>query len=184
MRVSVPLNQAYKLINHGPTTLVTSAGKGRTNVMAAAWVMGLDYDPARICAVLSAASFTRELVQASGEFVVNVPTVGMREAVYASGQHNGREIDKIAARGFGTVPASRVAPPLIEGCVAWLECRVVPEPGIAERYDLFVADVVAAWADDRVWKGEWVFDAHPELRTLHHLSKGVFLTTGERLVAG
>ena len=36
-RVAVPLPKAYRLLNHGPTVLVSSAHAGRRNVMAAAW---------------------------------------------------------------------------------------------------------------------------------------------------
>jgi flavin reductase (DIM6/NTAB) family NADH-FMN oxidoreductase RutF len=59
MRVSVPLRRAYKLINHGPTTLITSAAGGRRNVMTAAWVMALDYEPAKLVAVIASGSPAR-----------------------------------------------------------------------------------------------------------------------------
>jgi flavin reductase (DIM6/NTAB) family NADH-FMN oxidoreductase RutF len=181
MRVEVPLRRAYKLINHGPTTLIASAAGGRRNVMAAAWVMALDYDPARIAAVIARDTFTRKLVEASGEFTVNVPTLGMIDAVYAAGQVSGESVDKFAAQGFVAAPASKVRAPLIEGCAAWLECRVIPEPRMAERYDLFVADVVVAWADDASFvDGVWQFPSD-ERRTLHHLSAGVFMTSGDRV---
>ena len=184
MRVAVPLRRAYKLINHGPTTLITSASGGRRNVMAAAWVMGIDYDPARVTAVIDSDTYTRRLVEESGEFVVNVPTLAMIDTVYAVGKVSGADEDKFAVHGLATAPASLVAAPLLEGCAAWLECRVIPEPGVQERYDLFVADVLAAWADDASFvDGVFAFpdDAH---RTLHHLSAGVFLTSGDRVKAG
>jgi flavin reductase (DIM6/NTAB) family NADH-FMN oxidoreductase RutF len=151
--------------------------------MAAAWVMGLDIDPPRVAAVIASDTHTRELVEETGEFVVNVPTLAMLDTVYAVGKVSGSEEDKFAERGLTTAPASAVAAPLLEGCAAWLECRVIPEPGIQERYDLFVADVLAAWADDASFvDGLWHFpdDAH---RTLHHLSAGVFLTSGDPVKA-
>ncbi len=176
MRVAVPLKRAYRLINHGPTTLITSAAGERRNVMAAAWVMPLDFDPPKLGAVIAQGTFTRELVDASGEFTVNVPTAAMVDETYACGSASGRELDKLAK--LATAPASIVKAPLVEGCAAWLECRVIPEPAMAERYDLFVADVVAAWADDALFAdGEWRLD-RPEVRSLHHLSRGHFLTAG------
>ncbi len=36
MHKPVPPSQAYRLINHGPTILVTAAHAGRRNIMAAA----------------------------------------------------------------------------------------------------------------------------------------------------
>jgi flavin reductase (DIM6/NTAB) family NADH-FMN oxidoreductase RutF len=179
MRVSVPLRRAYKLINHGPTTLITTASGERRNVMTAAWVMAIDYEPARVVAVIASGSFTRELVEASGEFVVNVPTARMLDAVYAAGKASGEEGDKFASLGLTTAPGSIVRAPLLEGCAAWLECRVIPEPHIQERYDLFVADVVAAWADDASFVDDaWRFPGDQD-RTLHHISGGVFITSGD-----
>ena len=182
-RDPVLLRRAYKLINHGPTTLITSAAGGRRNVMAAAWVMGLDYEPARVAAVIASGTLTRKLVDASGEFAVNIPTVAMAPAVYAVGQVSGEDEDKFASQAFETLPASIVKAPLIGGCAAWLECKVISEPGIQERYDLFVAEVVAAWADPESFvDGVWQFPSDDK-RTIHHLSGGVFLTSGERVDA-
>jgi flavin reductase (DIM6/NTAB) family NADH-FMN oxidoreductase RutF len=179
MRVSVPLRRAYKLINHGPTTLITTASGERRNVMTAAWVMAIDFEPARVVAVIAADTFTRELVEASGEFAVNVPTARMLDAVYAAGKASGEDADKFATLGLTASPASMVGAPLLEGCAAWLECRVVPEPQMQERYDLFVADVVAAWADDASFVDDaWRFPGDED-RTLHHISGGVFVTSGQ-----
>ncbi|HEX4824487.1 MAG TPA: flavin reductase family protein [Candidatus Polarisedimenticolaceae bacterium] len=180
-RVSVPLRRAYKLINHGPTTLITSAADGKQNVMAAAWVMGLDYDPAKVAAVIAADTFTRPLIEKSGEFVVNVPTAAMAEAVYAAGTASGEDENKFEKYALETSPASIVQAPFIEGCAAWLECKVVPEPYMQEKYDLFVGDVVAAWADpDSFVDGVWQF-VSDDKRTIHHLSGGVFLASGDRV---
>jgi flavin reductase (DIM6/NTAB) family NADH-FMN oxidoreductase RutF len=182
-RVSVPLRRACKLINHGPTTMVSSSSGGRQNVMTAAWVMPLDLDPPKIAAVIAADSYTRTLIEASGELVVNVPPVAMKDEAFAAGQSSGEDTDKIAELGLATSPASLVAAPLIERCVAWLECRVIPEPGIQERYDLFVCDVLAAWADgDLFVDGLWRFPTDDK-RTLHHLSGGVFLVSGDPVKA-
>ena len=72
----VPLPQAYRLLNHGPTVLVSSAAGARRNVMAAAWCMPLDFDPPKIVVVIDKSTFTRELISASGEFAINVPPRG------------------------------------------------------------------------------------------------------------
>jgi flavin reductase (DIM6/NTAB) family NADH-FMN oxidoreductase RutF len=41
--------------------------------MAAAWNMALDFDPPKVAVVIDKSTLTRELVEASGEFVLNVP---------------------------------------------------------------------------------------------------------------
>jgi hypothetical protein len=40
----VPLPKAYRLLNHGPTVLVSAAHNGQRNIMAAAWAMPLDFN--------------------------------------------------------------------------------------------------------------------------------------------
>ncbi|MFP2903861.1 flavin reductase family protein [Pyxidicoccus sp. 3LFB2] len=184
MRVPLELRRAYKLLNHGPTTLVTSAAQGRTNVMAAAWAMPIDFEPPKVAVVIAEGTFTRELVDASGEFTLCVPTRAQMNQVYAVGSDSGRDEDKWASSGLRAAPASVVKAPLVEGCVGWLECRVLSEPDVQRKYDLFIAEVVAAWVEDSVWKdGGWDFSAGDEYRPIHHLAGGVFFATGERMQA-
>jgi hypothetical protein len=38
-RIPVPLSTCYRLLNHGPTVMVSSAHGGKANVMSAAWSM-------------------------------------------------------------------------------------------------------------------------------------------------
>ena len=177
-RVAVPLPKAYRLLNHGPTVLVSSAHGGRRNVMAAAWSMPLDFDPPKVAVVIDKATLTRELVEASGEFVLNVPSRQQAALTLAVGTQSGREIDKFAKVGVGET-ASMVGAPLIEGCLAWLECRVIGESHIQQTYDLFLAEVVAAWADPAVFSnGRWHFpDA--QQRSIHYQAGGSFFATGD-----
>jgi flavin reductase (DIM6/NTAB) family NADH-FMN oxidoreductase RutF len=178
-RVAVPLAKAYRLLNHGPTVLVSSAHGGRRNVMAAAWSMPLDFDPPKVAVVIDKATLTRELVEASGEFVLNVPSRQQAALTLAVGTTSGRDVDKFSLAGANAAGASAVGAPLVEGCLAWLECRVIGEPHIQQAYDLFLGEVVAAWADPAAFSdGRWHFpDA--ERRSIHYLSGGSFFATGD-----
>ncbi len=51
---AVPLEKAYRLINHGPTVLVSAQHDGVDDVMAAAWCCGLDYTPPKLTEIRSA----------------------------------------------------------------------------------------------------------------------------------
>lgn len=178
-RTAVELNKAYLLLNHGPVTLVSSAAGERRNVMAASWAMPLDFDPPKVAVVIDRSTLTRELVEASGEFVLNIPSLRIAETVLQAGSVSGREGDKLAALEITTSPASAVGAPLVEGCLGWLECRVIPEPENQRKYDLFVAEVVAAWADPAVFSnGRWSFQ-DGEKRTIHYRAGGHFFATGD-----
>lgn len=178
MRQPVELAKAYLLLNHGPVTLVGSAHAGRSNVMAASWAMPLDFDPPKVLLVIDKNTLTRELVDASGEFTLNIPARPQAEAVVKAGSGSGRDGDKWAATGLVPMGAAQVQAPLVGCCVAWLECKVIEEQHNQQRYDLFIAEVVAAWADDAAFSnGRWHF-AEPALRTLHYSAGGTFFETG------
>lgn len=190
MKSFVELDKAYRLLNHGPTVLVTTAHGEQRNIMAAAWNMPLDFDPPKIAIVIDKNTYSRELMEASGSFVINVPCRAQAEMVVQVGSSSGRELlgkdpdNKFAAFDLPTMPASKVEAPLLAGCVAWLECKVISEPHNQNTYDLFLAEVVAAWADERVFSdGRWHFEGHDDLRTIHHIAGGNFMAIGQAFKA-
>lgn len=189
-RQSVPLDKAYRLLNHGPTVLVSAAADGRRNIMAAAWAMPLDFSPPKVAVVLDKSTYTRQLLERSGHFALQVPVRAQIDVVNALGSVSGADAqtlggrDKFNAFGLQTFAGTTIDAPLLEGCAAWLECRLLPEPAIQATYDLFLGEVIAAQADPRVFsQGRWHFDGHDDLRTLHHVAGGHFLLPGEALDA-
>ena len=186
---AVDLPRTYRLLNHGPVTLVTSAHGERRNIMAAAWAMPLDFDPPKVAVVIDKSTLTRELIEASGVFVLNVPCRAQARATLDVGSISGRDLadsDKFTHFGLATRAGTAIAVPLLEGCVGWLECRVVSEPHNQGRYDLFIGEVVAASADAEVFSnGRWHFEGAPDAkRTLHYVAGGAFYVTGENLNLG
>ncbi|EOI3501406.1 flavin reductase family protein [Cronobacter sakazakii] len=169
-------------MNHGPTVLVSARHDGVENVMAAAWACGLDFMPPKVTVVIDKIARTRELLERSGSFVLQVPTVAQREMTYQAGTlslHN--EPEKLKLAGVELFHMDGVEAPLVAGCSAWLACELIPEPHNQQQYDLFIGQVTAAWADNRVFHdGRWHFeDAPSELRSLHHVAGGHFYAIGE-----
>jgi len=181
--VDVDLAKAYRLLNHGPTILVTSRHAGRQNIMAAAWNVPLDFDPPKIIVVIDKNTYTRELIEAAGTFAINIPCIAQIDTVHKVGTSSGRDLkdtDKFALYGVETFPAKQIDVPLVKDCVGWLECKIIPEPHNQNAYDLFIVEVVAAYADKRVFSdGRWHFEGHDDLRTIHHVAGGSFFATGE-----
>ncbi len=172
------LEHAGRLINHGPTVLVTSAHGGRRTVMAAAWAMPVEFTPPRIAVVIDKHTFTRGLVAASGAFGLCLPGLALADLTYSVGQHSGRDGDKFARYGIEAITGPVLGVPLIErGCAAWLECRLIPERHTEDAYDTCFAEVVAAAADPRVFaNGRWEFnESNTGLQTIHHLGAGNFV---------
>ncbi|MBC3919096.1 flavin reductase family protein [Undibacterium sp. CY18W] len=182
----VELQKAYRLINHGPTVLVSARHGGIDNVMAAAWCCGLDFAPPKLTVVLDKTAQTRELVEKSGSFVIQVPTVAQLQLTHEVGTRSRfTEPDKLVNAGVELFNIEGHDLPFVAGCSAWLACRLMVEPGNQEKYDLFIGEVVGAWADTRVFNnGHWNFEeADPAWRSLHYIAGGHFYAIGDALSA-
>lgn len=178
----VALEQAYRLLNIGPTVLVSARAQGVSNVMTASWVCALDFAPPKVTVVLDKSTRTRALIEQSGEFILQIPTVRQRELVYQVGSVSlADDPDKLAHCGVTLFDSEQGQGPLVLGCSAWLSCRVIPEPHNQSSYDLFIGEVTAAWADSRIFRdGHWQFEtADPGWRSLHHVAGGHFYAIGE-----
>ena len=191
MMQPIDLAHACRLINHGPTVLVASAHGGRRNLMAAAWSMPVEFTPPRVAVVIDKKTWTRELVAASGCFALCIPCRTTLDLAYTVGTISGRDVardggrDKFERYGIGHVAGPVLGLPLVAGCVAWLECRLIPEPHTEDAYDTCFGEVVSAQADPRVFeRGRWSFrDDNAELHTLHHLGGGSFAWPGRSVQA-
>ncbi len=169
-------------MNHGPTVLVSARSDGVDNVMAAAWAGVLDFgDAPKVTVVLDKSTRTRELIEASGRFALQLPCAAQAKLTVAVGSHSAHDMpNKLDYLGVTTFTVPEHDVPLVQGCVAWLICRLLPEPHNQQTYDLFIGQVEAAWADERVFsQGRWHFDTAPdELRTIHHVAGGQFIVAG------
>jgi flavin reductase (DIM6/NTAB) family NADH-FMN oxidoreductase RutF len=182
----VPLAKAYRLITHGPTVLISARHEDVSNVMAAGWSCGLDFDPPKVTVVVDKTTATRALMVGSGYFTLQVPSAALLQLTYDVGNSSlTDDPDKLDTTGVRLFDAPNMRAPLVEGCTAWLLCRRIPEPHNEETYDLFIAEVEQAWADTRVFQdGHWHFETAPQdLRCLHYIAGGQFYAIGESLKA-
>jgi len=183
----VALEKAYRLLNHGPTVLVSARHGGVDNVMAAAWVCALDFAPPKVTVVLDKATKTRELVEKSAVFVIQIPTVAQLEMTHQVGTKSlVDDPDKLRHAGVELFEMDGYDLPFVAGCSAWLACQLISEPHNQQAYDLFIAEVVGAWSDTRIFKdGHWRFEtADPEWRSLHYMAGGHFYAIGNAMKVG
>lgn len=184
---AVPLDKSWRLINHGPTILVSARHDGVDNVMAAAWACGLDFSPPKLTVVIDKIAKTRELLEQSGMFVIQVPTAKQAALTLQLGTETlATQPDKLARAGVELFEIDGFDLPLVEGCSAWLACKLIPEPHNQQAYDLYIGEIVGAWADKRVFEnGHWLFEQAPaELRSLHYVAGGHFYAIGEEIIVG
>jgi flavin reductase (DIM6/NTAB) family NADH-FMN oxidoreductase RutF len=161
------LSKAYQLLEPGPVVLLTTARKGRANVMTMSWHMMVEFEPPLVACVVSSANYSFAALRATGECVIGVPARKLAAKVVKVGNSSGRDLDKFAAFGLTPLPAESVAPPLIAECFTNLECKV-SDRRLVNRYNLFILEVLKAWVDP----------AQKSPKTIHHHGYGRFVVDG------
>ena len=109
----------------GPVVLLTTARRGRANVMAMSWHTMLEFEPPLVGCVVSNRNYSFSTLRATKECVIAIPTAELAPKVVGCGNVSGRRVDKFAAFGLTPAPAAHVGAPLLAECFANLECKVV-----------------------------------------------------------
>jgi flavin reductase (DIM6/NTAB) family NADH-FMN oxidoreductase RutF len=167
---TLALSKVYRLLEPGPVVLLTTARKGRANVMTMSWHMMLDFEPPKLACVVSEGDYSFAALRATGECVIAIPAAHLASKVVKVGNCHGDRIDKFKKFGLTPVPAREVAPPLVGECFANLECRVT-DTSMVQKYDLFILEVVKAWIDP----------AQRKPKTIHHQGYGQFAVDGRTI---
>jgi len=163
---NLPLNKAFTLIEPGPVVLVTTHDGRKDNIMTITWTMVLDFC-ASFAITTGSWNYSYAALKKTKECVIAVPTVDMINTAVGIGTCCGRDVDKFEKFNLTRVKAKHIHPPLIEQCMANIECRVVD---IIERHNIVVLQGVAAY-----------FDANrKEKRLIHAIGDGTFVVDGRK----
>lgn len=153
-----------------PTVLLTTSHGERQNIMTMGFHMMIQHDPPLIGAVIGPWDHSYKALKATRECVIAVPGVDLAKRVVDIGNCSGKDTDKFKKFRLDARSAQKVAAPLIEQCLANIECKVV-DTRMVSRYNLFILEAVKAWVNaDR-----------KELRTLHHQGNGTFKVDGKTI---
>ena len=124
-----------------PAVMVSCALKGQTpNIVTAAWVGTVNSDPPMCSVSLRKSRFSHDIIEKSGELIINLTNEDTLQAADFCGVKSGRELDKFAACHLTAVPVEGFAAPAIGECPLYLACRVkeVRELG---SHDLFLGEI-------------------------------------------
>ncbi|HDI74487.1 MAG: flavin reductase family protein [Thermoprotei archaeon] len=173
MKKTVSKAFAYRLLHPKLTVLVTSASKdGKVNIATFAWCMPTSFSPPMIAVSIAPERYTYKLVKETGDFGVNIPDWSLLEKVFACGRESGEEVDKIAKYGFKLMKSRKIKAPLIEDCVANLECVVRAELKTGDHV-LFVGEVVEAYVNEDLFEKAWNLS---KVKLIYHVGGNRFTT--------
>jgi flavin reductase (DIM6/NTAB) family NADH-FMN oxidoreductase RutF len=181
MRQSIPEQDARRLLGGGPVVLVTTAWRGNHNVMPAAFVTPLSFEPPLIGLAVHPARHTHDMIKFSEAFALNIPSRELLHHCQYLGSVSGRDLNKLELTKLPVFSARKVDAPLLEGCVGYIECGVEDAMTTGD-HTLFVGKVVAVQVERDAFEQTWRLD-DPELKPLHYLGLNYYSTLGERLEA-
>ena len=126
---------------------------GESNIIAVSFCMPVSKEPPLIACAIGRATYSYKLIVNTKEFIVNVPSENLKGEIYYCGLHSGHHVDKFKETGLTPQPARKVRVPIIDECVAHMECKLKQEIEVGDK-SLFIGEVVEAYADEDIVKRE------------------------------
>lgn len=107
--------------------LLTTKADERVNTMTIGWgTLGIQWNRPIFIAYVRNSRFTRDFLDRSGKFTVNIPMESVDGNILNyCGRNSGRDVDKIKSLGLTLIPGDTVDVPAIAEFPLTLECRVV-----------------------------------------------------------
>lgn len=142
----------FNAVSYRPPTVMFSAGHG-------------DMEDDRL-------KDSQRNIEETGEFVHNVTTWETREAMNASSENLGKDVDELARTGLTPLPSKLVKPPRVKEAPIHFECKLIktvtlPHDQLENRYTVLFGEVVGIHIDDSLITADGRIDVaklHPIAR--------------------
>ncbi|MBN1142657.1 MAG: flavin reductase family protein [Deltaproteobacteria bacterium] len=161
------LSKVFTLLEPGPVVLVTTHDGRKNNIVTISWTMVIDFTP-KFALTTGPWNYSYAALRESKECVISIPTVDLLDKVVGVGTCSGADTDKFKKFGFTPVAGKHVGAPLIQECLANIECKVID---IVENHHIVVLEGLAGYRDH----------SRQERRTLHAIGDGTFVVDGRTL---
>ena len=120
---------------------VTAKHGADISVMTANWLTQCSFEPPLLVLAVEGDSHSRQVIENSGAFAVNLYESGQRDLAGSLGRTFGKHPEKINEAAWK--PGPLTGSPLLDSALGWVECRIVSSLPAGDHI-LFVAEVVEA----------------------------------------
>ncbi|MDO4284436.1 MAG: flavin reductase family protein [Eubacteriales bacterium] len=151
---------------------------GRANIMTAAWAGNVSSDPVTLSVSIRPERYSYDIIEKTGEFVVNLTTRKLAYATDFCGVRSGRDVDKFEVLHLTKSPSVKIKAPGIAESPVSIECRVTEHKRLGV-HEMFLAEVVGVDIDDQYLDESGRFDL--EKADLIAYSHGEYFALGEKL---
>lgn len=170
-----PGNMLYPL----PVVMVSCNRKGeKPNIVTVAWTGTICSDPAMVSISVRPERYSHDIIEETGEFVINLVTKDLNYATDYCGVRSGRDVDKFKEMNLTPLPSKMIDAVGIEESPVNIECKVVEVKKLGS-HDMFIAEVVNVTVDDRYMDENNKFNLNDS--DLVAYSHGEYFTLGEKI---
>lgn len=138
------------MLNPLPAVMVSCSYGDLDNVLTIAWTGIINSEPPITYVSVRKSRYSHQLIEKSGEFVINLVNEELARSADYCGVKSGRNEDKFAKCNLSKIPADHVKAPLIKESPVNLECKVL-EIKEYQTHDMFIAEIVAVHADEELF---------------------------------
>lgn len=175
MKKEIDLSLVNRIFNLGNVQLLTVEYGGIRNVSTIAWITPIEKDPPLVILSLDKSSFTFELIDKSGEFVLNTPTAEILNLVEEVGSISGKNINKFEKFNIPFSKGKYVNAPVLDNCIANVEFivkSIVP----LQKHAMIMGEARRATVEEELFSDHWLLE-EKNIVLIHHAGSNYFCTT-------
>lgn len=172
-----PGNMLYPV----PAVMVSCKGKeqgAKPNIITLAWAGTVCSDPVMLSISVRPERYSHDLIEKSGEFVVNLVTEDLTRACDWCGVRSGKEFDKFKEMKLSCYESDFMSTPAINESPVNIYCKVKDILRLGS-HDMFIAEVVGVTVDESYMDENGRFDL--EATKLIAYSHGEYFALGKKL---
>ena len=139
-----PGNMLYPV----PAVMVTCKRPGeKTNIITIAWAGTVCSDPAMVSISVRPERYSHDIIEETGEFVVNLVTEKLTKSCDWCGVKSGRDVDKFKEMKLTEYASKFMDTPAIAESPVNIYCKVVKTERLGS-HDMFIGEVKGVTVDD------------------------------------
>ena len=171
--------KAGNMLNPVPAVMVSVTDKeGKSNIITVAWAGTVCTNPPMVSISVRPSRFSYQILEETGEFVINLTNESLVKACDYCGVVSGRDVDKFAKTRLTPIPMEHVHAMGIEESPVNMECKITEKRELGS-HTMFIAEVVGVTVDDRYMDETGKF--HINESGLVMYSHGEYFALGKKL---
>ncbi len=131
-------------------TIMVSCGDidGEKNIITIGWTGIINSEPPMTYISVRKSRYSHDIIEKSGEFVINLVNKKLVRANDFCGVKSGRDVDKFAEQNLTAIAGENVKCPLIAESPVNLECKLVQKIELPS-HDMYMAEILAVHVDEK-----------------------------------